>query len=228
MTTTPKFSYSSRFVFITALFITCIITANILIVKQITIGGLILPAAIVIFPLSYIFGDVLTEVYGYSQARRVIWLGFFCNLLTVGAIWIVGMLPSAPVFEAQSAYERILGSTPRFLAASFLAYLAGEFINSYIMARMKLLTGGKWLWMRTIASTLAGEGVDTVIVLLIGFWGVLPADVLVMMILGHWLIKSAYEAIATPATYAIVGYLKKKEGIDHYDYDTNFNPLRAD
>ncbi|MCX6005106.1 MAG: queuosine precursor transporter [Chloroflexi bacterium] len=228
MTATPKFVYSYRFVFITALFITCIITANILIVKQITLGGLILPAAIVIFPLSYIFGDVLTEVYGYSQARRVIWLGFFCNLLTVIAIWVVGILPPAPVFEAQSAYERILGNTPRFLVASFLAYLAGEFINSYIMARMKLLTKGKWLWTRTIASTLAGEGIDTVIVLLIGFWGVLPADVLLLMILGHWLIKSSYEVIATPATYAIVGYLKKKEGFDHYDYTTNFNPLRAD
>jgi len=228
MTEIPKPTYSYRFVFIAALFITCIITANILIVKQITFCALILPAAIVIFPLSYIFGDVLTEVYGYAQTRRVIWLGFFCNLLTVVAIWVVGILPPAPVFEAQSAYERILGSTPRFLAASFLAYLAGEFINSYIMARMKLLTRGNWLWARTITSTLAGEGVDTVIVLLIGFWGVLPADVLAMMILGHWAIKSAYEVIATPATYAIVNHLKKQENIDHYDYNTNFNPLRAD
>ncbi|MDD5494721.1 MAG: queuosine precursor transporter, partial [Dehalococcoidia bacterium] len=189
MTEIPKLTYSYRFLFIAALFITCIITANILIVKQITVNGLILPAAIVIFPISYIFGDVLTEVYGYAQTRRVIWLGFFCNLLTVVAIWVVGMLPPAPVFEAQSAYERILGSTPRFLAASFLAYLAGEFVNSYIMAKMKLITRGKWLWTRTITSTLAGEGVDTVIVLLIGFWGVLPVNVLAMMILGHWAIK---------------------------------------
>ena len=219
--------YSYRFVFIAVLFVTCIITANILIVKQIAVFGLVLPAAIVIFPLSYIFGDILTEVYGYGQARRVIWLGFFCNLLAVIAIWVVGILPPAPVFEAQHAYERILGSTARFLVASFLAYLAGEFINSYVMAKMKLLTRGKWLWMRTISSTLAGEGVDTAIVLLIGFWGVLPPDVLGAMIIGHWLLKSAYEAVATPLTYVIVGYLKKKEHIDHYDYGTNFNPLQA-
>jgi uncharacterized integral membrane protein (TIGR00697 family) len=221
-------TYTYRFIFIAALFVTCIITANLLIVKQISIFGLVLPAAIIVFPLSYIFGDILTEVYGYSQARRVIWLGFFCNLLTVIAIWIVGVLPPAPVFEAQAAYERILGNTPRFLIASFVAYLAGEFINSYIMAKMKLATKGKWLWARTITSTVAGEGVDTGIVLIIGFWGALPAEVLGIMILSHWLLKSGYEILATPLTYAIVDFLKRKEDIDHYDYATNFNPLRAD
>jgi len=220
--------YSYRFVAIAALFVTCLLAANILIVKQINVFGLTLPAAIVIFPLSYIFGDVLTEVYGYSTARRVIWLGFFCNLLLVIAIWLVGILPAAPVFEAQAAFDRILGSTPRFLAASFLAYLAGEFVNSYIMARMKMLTKGKWLWTRTIGSTIAGEGVDTVIVLAVSFWGVIPADILLGMILWHWLLKTAYEAVATPLTYALVGYLKKAEKLDTYDYGTNFNPLRAD
>jgi len=220
-------TYSYRFIIITSLCITCIITANILIIKQITIFGLILPAAIVIFPLSYIFGDVLTEVYGYRQARKVIWLGFFCNLMTVVAIWVVGILPPAPVFEAQAAYERILSSTPRFLIASFLAYVAGEFLNSYVLAKMKLITKGKWLWTRTIASTLVGEAVDTAIVLFIGFWGVLSLDVLGMMILGHWLLKCAYEIVATPLTYIVVGYLKKKEGMDYYDYNTNFNPLQV-
>ena len=129
-------TYSYRFVFITTLFVTCLLAANILIVKQVSVAGITLPAAIVIFPLSYIFGDVLTEVYGYSQARRVIWLGFFCNLLLVIAIWVVGILPPASIFEAQPAYDRILGNTPRFLVASFIAYLAGEFVNSYIMAKM--------------------------------------------------------------------------------------------
>lgn len=219
-------TYSYRFVVITALFITCILSANILIVKQFTVAGLTLPAAIVIFPLSYIFGDVLTEVYGYSQARRVIWLGFFCNLLLVTAVWVVGLLPSAPVFEAQAAYERILGSTPRFLFASFLAYLAGEFVNSYIMARLKVMTGGKMLWLRTISSTIAGEGIDTAIVLTIIFAGVLPADVLAGMIIAHWALKSLYEAAATPLTYLMVGWLKKAEKLDHYDYRTDFNPLR--
>ncbi len=220
--------YSYRFVLITALFVTCIMAANVLIVKQISILGVILPAAIVIFPLSYIFGDILTEVYGYNQARRVIWLGFFCNLMLVTAIWVVGVIPPAPIFEAQAAYDRILGNTPRFLLASFLAYLAGEFVNSYIMAKMKILTKGRHLWMRTIGSTLAGEAVDTAIVLLIGFWGVLPWEVLQIMILGHWLLKCLYEIIITPVTYQVVNYLKRAEKMDAYDYDTNFNPLRAD
>jgi uncharacterized integral membrane protein (TIGR00697 family) len=216
---------SHRFVVVTALFVTCLITANIIIAKQISIGGIILPAAIIIFPLSYIIGDVLTEVYGYQQARRVIWLGFLCNLITVVAIWIAQKLPPAPVFEAQTAYERILGSTPRFLLASFMAYLAGEFTNSFVMAKMKIITKGRWLWTRTIGSTLLGQGVDTVVVLAIAFGGVLPLSVLGIMILSHWLAKSVYEIIATPLTYVVVGYLKRKEGVDVYDYGVDFNPL---
>ena len=228
MGVTGRLSYSYRFVLITGLFITTILASNILIVKQIDLCGLTLPAAIVVFPLSYIFGDVLTEVYGYSQARRVIWLGFFCNLILIIFIWLVGILPSASVFDAQAAYERILGSTPRFLLASFTAYLAGEFVNSYIMARMKMITEGKWLWMRTIASTTAGEAVDTAIVLLVGFWGVLPPAIIFSMIFWHWLLKTIYEVLATPLTYLLVGHLKKVEKLDTYDYGTDFNPLRAD
>lgn len=216
---------SQRFVVIAAIFVTCLITANIIIVKQISLGGLVLPAAVIIFPLSYIFGDILTEVYGYHQARRVIWLGFFCNLIAVIAIWIGGKLPSAPVFEAQQAYERILGSTPRFLLASFAAYLLGEFANSFVLSKMKIRTKGRWLWTRTISSTLVGQGLDTVVVLTIAFLGVLPNAVLATMILTHWLVKTGYEAVATPFTYAAVGFLKKKEGIDTYDHDTNFNPF---
>jgi uncharacterized integral membrane protein (TIGR00697 family) len=218
---------SHRFVVVAALFVTCLITANILIAKQISIGGVILPAAIIIFPLSYIIGDVLTEVYGYQQARRVIWLGFLCNAVAVLAIWIGKILPPAPVFEAQSAYDRILGSTPRFLLASFIAYLAGEFTNSFVLAKMKILTKGRWLWTRTIGSTLVGQGVDTVVVLTIAFAGVLPLSVLGIMILSHWLVKTIYETVATPLTYGVVGYLKRKEGIDVYDYGIDFNPLRV-
>ena len=216
---------SLRFVAVSALFITSLITANILIVKQIAIGTIIIPAAIIIFPLSYICGDVLTEVYGYKQARLVIWLGFTCNLIAVIAFWIGGILPPAPTFEAQSAYERILGSTPRFLIASFVAYLAGEFTNSFILAKMKIATKGKWLWTRTISSTLVGQGFDTVIVLTIAFAGVLPFTVLGIMIVSHWLLKSAYEVIATPLTYVVVNYLKQKEQIDVYDHETKFNPF---
>lgn len=217
---------SYRFVTVAALFVTSLITANIIIVKQISIAGIVLPAAIIIFPLSYIIGDVLTEVYGYQQARRVIWLGFLCNVVTVIAIWVAKILPPAPVFEAQQAYERILGSTPRFLLASFLAYLAGEFTNSMVLSRMKIWTRGRWLWTRTIGSTIVGQGVDTVVVLAIAFAGVLPIGVLGAMILSHWLTKVVYEIIATPFTYLAVGYLKRKEGIDTYDYGVDFNPLK--
>ena len=218
---------SHRFVVVATLFVTCLITSNIIIAKQISIGGIVLPAAIIIFPLSYIIGDILTEVYGYRQARRVIWLGFLCNLVAVLAIWIAKILPPAPVFEAQNAYERVLGSTPRFLLASFTAYLAGEFTNSVVLAKMKILTKGRWLWTRTIGSTLVGQGVDTVVVLAIAFVGVLPFSVLGIMMFFHWLVKCVYEAVATPLTYVVVGYLKRKEGIDVYDYGVDFNPLRV-
>jgi queuosine precursor transporter len=217
---------SSRFILITALFITCLITANIIIVKQISIGPIILPAAIIIFPISYIISDILTEVYGYGMARKVIWLGFICNLVMVAAIWLAGILPAAASFDAQNSWERILGSTPRFLVASFAAYLAGEFANSYILSKMKIATKGKWLWTRTVGSTIVGEGLDTVIVLSIGFAGVLPPDVLGLMMLAHWATKVLYEVIATPFTYMAVAYLKRKEGIDYYDYKTDFNPVR--
>jgi uncharacterized integral membrane protein (TIGR00697 family) len=218
---------SHRFVVVATLFVTCLITSNIIIAKQISIGGIVLPAAIIIFPLSYIIGDILTEVYGYRQARRVIWLGFLCNLIAVVAIWIGKILPPAPVFEAQNDYERILGSTPRFLLASFVAYLAGEFTNSVVLSKMKLMTKGRWLWSRTIGSTLVGQGVDTVVVLAIAFVGVLPFSVLGIMMFFHWLVKCVYEALATPFTYVVVGYLKRKEGIDVYDYGVDFNPLKV-
>lgn len=216
---------SQRLVVIAAVFVTALITANIMIVKQISLGGIILPAAVIIFPLSYIFGDILTEVYGYRQARRIIWLGFSCNLIAVIAFWIGGKLPAAPVFEAQGAYERILGSTPRYLLASFLAYLVGEFANSFILAKMKILTRGRWLWSRTIASTVVGQGLDSFIVLAIASFGEPWSAVLFQIILYHWLAKVSYEALATPFTYRIVNYLKKKEQVDTYDYATNFNPL---
>jgi uncharacterized integral membrane protein (TIGR00697 family) len=217
--------YSMWFVLVAAIFTTCLITANIIAVKLVTIFGLMVPAAIIIFPLSYVFGDVLTEVYGYRQARRVIWLGFFCNLLTVAAIWVTQVLPAAPFFEAQGAYERILGYTPRILAASFLAYLVGEFANSFVLAKMKIATGGRWLWSRTIGSTLAGQALDSSVFIVLAFAGTMPGDVLLWAVVTQWLMKSAYEAAVTPFTYLVVNFLKKREGIDVYDRDTRFNPL---
>ena len=217
--------YSSWFVVIVAIFITCLITANITAVKLVCLFGIILPAAIFIFPLSYIAGDVLTEVYGYSQTRQVIWLGFFCNFIAVLAIWLGQILPAASFWDGQEAYERILGYTPRLLVSSFLAYLVGEFANSFVLAKLKIITKGRWLWLRTIGSTVVGQGLDSLIFITLAFVGTIPLSGLVLTILAQWLVKSAYEAIMTPLTYAVVNFLKKKERTDVYDHDTRFNPL---
>jgi len=217
--------YSTWFVFIVAVFITCLITANIVAVKLVEISGFVLPAGTIIFPISYIFGDVLTEVYGFRQARRVIWLGFFCNFIVVVAIWIGQVLPPSSFWDGQKAYERILGYTPRLLVASFLAYLVGEFANSFVLAKMKIATKGRWLWTRTIGSTLVGEGLDSLVFMTLAFAGTIPMAALLLAILTQWLVKSVYEAAATPLTYIVVNFLKRKEGIDVFDYDTKFNPL---
>jgi uncharacterized integral membrane protein (TIGR00697 family) len=217
--------YSHWFLIVVAVFVTCLITANIIAVKLVDLFGLILPAAIFIFPLSYITGDVLTEVYGYRQARKVIWLGFLCNVLAVVAIWIAQVLPAASFWDGQRAYERILGYTPRILMASFLAYLVGEFANSFVLAKLKIATQGRWLWMRTIGSTLVGQGLDSAVFIALAFAGTLPVQALTLAIVTQWLAKSAYEAAATPFTYLVVNFLKRREGMDTYDFETRFNPL---
>ncbi|MBW2028141.1 MAG: queuosine precursor transporter [Deltaproteobacteria bacterium] len=222
----PGAPFSRRFVLLVALFVTCLITSNITAVKVIRIWGVVLPAAIFIFPFSYILGDVLTEVYGYRIARQVIWLGFLCNLIAVLGIWIGQIVPPAPFWDGQAAYERILGYTPRILAASFLAYLMGEFANAYVLAKMKVATKGRWLWSRTIGSTLVGQGLDSALFIGIAFWGEMPQRALLLAIVAQWLSKSVYEAAATPLTYAIVNYLKRRDGVDVFDYETHFHPLR--
>jgi uncharacterized integral membrane protein (TIGR00697 family) len=214
---------SHRFVIITAIFITCLITANIIAVKVISLGSVFLPAAIIIFPISYIFGDILTEVYGYKWARRVIWLGFACNLIFVIFAWLGQLLPPASFWGGQEAYKSILGYAPRLLVASFIGYLAGEFANSFVLARMKILTRGRWLWTRTIGSTIVGEGLDTSIFITLAYIG--TTSFVPVMILYHWLAKTLIEAVFTPFTYAVVNYLKKKEKVDTYDRKTNFNPF---
>ncbi len=214
---------SHRFVIIAAIFVTCLLTANIVGVKVFSLGFAILPAAVFLFPLSYIFGDILTEIYGYRWARRVIWLGFFCNLIFVIFAWVGQVLPPAPRWEGQEAYERILGYTPRLLIASICGYLVGEFGNSFILAKMKILTKGRWLWTRTIGSTIVGQGLDTLIFIPAAYFG--GPFFVPVMILHHWLAKTAIEAIATPFTYTAVNFLKKKEATDTYDYETNFNPF---
>lgn len=217
--------YSSFFVAVAALFVTCLVISNVIAVKLVMVQGLVLPAAIIIFPVSYLLADVLTEVYGYRAARRVIWLGFFCNLLAVIAIWVGGLLPAAPFWDGAGAYERILGATPRILAASFAAYLVGEFANTMIMSRLKLAMAGRHLWARAIASTLIGQGLDSAIFITVAFWGLMPFPILLGAVVTQWLVKSAYEALATPLTYGMVGFLKRREGIDTYDRGISFNPF---
>ncbi|MDH5695902.1 MAG: queuosine precursor transporter [Dehalococcoidia bacterium] len=214
---------SHRFVVVTAIFITCLITANIIVIKPTSFGGI--PAAIVIFPLSYIVGDILTEVYGYSLARRVIWLGFLCNLLAVIAIWIGQLLPPAPEWGGQEAYKSILGYTPQILGASVLAYAVGEFSNSFVLAKMKIKTKGRWLWTRTIGSTMVAQALDAAVFIPLVYIVRFDLSFIAIASLTHWAAKVVYEAAATPLTYTVVNYLKKKEAIDTYDYETKFNPF---
>jgi queuosine precursor transporter len=217
---------SWRFITCAALFVTCLLTSNTIATKLIMVGGVLLPVAIIVFPVSYILADVLTEVWGYAAARRVIWLGFACNALMVLAIWVGGWIPPAPLWRGQAAYVETLGQTPRILAASFLAYLAGEFANAFVMAKMKVWTRGRWLWMRTIGSTIVGEGLDSAVFITLAFVGLLPAWALAGMVAGQWAVKVLYEAAATPITYAVVRWLKSREGLDTFDYRTDFNPVR--
>lgn len=208
-----------------ALFVAALLTANIIAVKLISIGPLILPAGVVIFPISYILGDVLTEVYGYRYARRAIWLGFLGNLVAVVAISIAQVLPAPVFWQGQEAYNTILGFTPRLLIASFAAYLVGEFANSTVLAKMKIWTNGRHLWARTIGSTIVGQGLDSLVFILIAFGSIMTSPELTTAILSQWLFKSVYEALATPLTYLVVNHLKQVEGVDAYDRQTNLNPF---
>ena len=231
----PKNKPRQRFLpAIAAVFVTSLIVANIIAAKLFQAGPLVLPAAVVIFPVSYIVGDILTEVYGYARARRVIWIGFSCNLLAVAALWTSIQLPPVPFWRlgyfdsaelSQQAYAAVFGTTPRILMASFLAYLSGEFLNAFVLAKMKIATKGRHLWMRTIGSTLVGQFADSLVFITLAFGGVIPPAALGVLILTQWLVKSAYEAFATPLTYFFVARLKRAENEDFYDVETNFNPL---
>jgi hypothetical protein len=219
---------SYLFVIIACLFVTSLLLSNIIAGKLITIGGVILPGAVILFPLAYIIGDILTEVYGYNRTRMVIWTGFACNILMVGVFFLVMAIPSPSFFEAEGAFATVLGMTPRIVLASLIAYLVGEFSNAAILSRMKILTRGKWLWTRTVGSTLVGEGLDTIIFITICFIGTVPNAVLMQMVLYQYLFKVAFEFLATPLTYAVVGWLKRKEGVDSYDHGVSYNPFQLD
>ncbi len=201
-----------------------LVVSNIIAVKIVEVWDRQFDAATLLFPLTYLIGDVLTEVYGYRQARFVIWVGFLANLVAVGAIQLAIHLPVADFWaENQEAYETVLGTTWRLFLGSLAAYLVGEFTNSFILAKMKVATRGRWLWSRTITSTIVGEGLDSVIFSAIAFAG--TGIDLANQIVTIWVIKVLWEVAATPLTYAVVGFLKRKEGVDVYDVDTDFNPF---
>jgi len=208
--------YSFRFVALAGFFVVALVVSNIIAVKLSEVGGRVFDAGNVLFPLAYVLGDVLTEVYGFRSARRVILLGFGCNLLAVGAIQIALRLPAADFWaENEAAYDLVLGTTWRIFVASLCAYLLGELTNAYVLSRMKVATRGRWLWSRTITSSLVGQGLDSAVFVTIAFAGS-GAD-LVDTIVTTWLIKVAWEAAATPLTYALANGLKRREGIDVFD-----------
>jgi queuosine precursor transporter len=229
--------FSGTFVIVVALFITVLITSNIIAVKLIHVATLpfqflgdnlvFLPAGIIVFPVSYIISDVLTEVYGFRAARGVIWLGFACNLLVALLLWLGGIIPPEAFWQDQEAYNAILGQFPLILLGSFAAYLVGEFSNAVTLALLKFSTGGRFLWLRTIGSTIIGQGFDSFVFIFIAFGigGDLNGEQLLRTALFQWWAKIAYEALATPLTYAVVAYLKRKEQMDVYDAPHTLNPL---
>ncbi len=186
-------------------------------------------AGILFFPVSYIIGDVLTEVYGYAHARRVIWVGFAATVFMAVMAWVVVALPPAPDWTNQAAYETIFGQVPRIVFASMCAFWAGEFVNSYVLARMKVLTEGRHLWMRTIGSTVAGQAVDSLIFYPLAFWGAegWTHALVIQVLYTQWALKVGWEVLLTPLTYAVIGALKKAEGVNVFDRATNFTPFRA-
>lgn len=186
-------------------------------------------AGVLFFPVSYIIGDVLTEVYGYARARRVIWTGFAALAFMAFMAWVVVALPPAAGWTGQAAYEQVFGNTWRIVAASMIAFWAGEFANSYVLARMKVWTRGKALWSRTIGSTVVGQGLDSLIFYPLAFYGLAgwPPELLWQVVLSQWAIKTAWEALLTPFTYLVIGWLKRREGIEIYDTDTDFSPFAS-
>ena len=218
-------------ILISSIFVTSLLTSNIIAVKLVDfgtlplLGAMVVDAAIIVFPISYIIGDVLTEVYGFHMARRIIWIGFICNLIMVIFIYIGGLLTPSSIWPGQESYTEILGFSRRLIIASFLAYLFGEFANSYILAKLKIRMKGKFLFVRTISSTLVGQGLDSLIFVFVAFGGLLTLNDMIRMVLINWGFKVFYETVATPLTYGVINFLKNKEGIDIYDNGLTFNPF---
>ena len=213
---------------ISVAFVAVLIISNIVAIKALRISDFLkldIDGGTLLFPVSYIFGDALVEVYGYARSRRVIWLGFGGNVLAALMFTLVGVLPSAPGWELQDEFIAILGQTPRVVAASLTAFLCGAFVNAYIMSKMKIMTRGRWLWTRTIGSTIGAQIVDSLLFQTLAFGGLWPLGLILRVSLWNFAVKVAYEALATPLTYALIGKLKHAEHEDFYDHRTNFNPF---
>ena len=210
---------------ITGVFVAVLLISNIADTKAITMGPLSFGGGTFLFPIAYIFGDILTEVYGFKRARRVIWIGFACEILMAVTFMIVSIAPPSPDWAFQKDFMNILGLTPRITAGSLVAYFFGEFVNSVTLAKMKVFTKGKYLWTRTIGSTVVGELVDTTIFMFIAFYGVFPLPLIISIIISGYMLKVAMEILFTPITYLVVNTLKRKEREDYYDKKTIFTPF---
>lgn len=217
---------SKLFMIIGIIYVTCLLLSNLIAGKMWAVtSNVTLPAAVILFPITYIFGDIFTEVYGFKKARTIIWLGFVCSFFAVLIYLITIALPHPSFWENQDAYVIVLGTTPRVAIASFVGYLFGEFSNSIVLSKLKVLTKGRNLWVRTILSTVVGEGFDSIIFITVSFLGTMETSVVLQMILFQYLFKVCYEVLFTPLTYLIVSFVKKKEEIDTYDYDVKYNVL---
>ncbi|MEM8986440.1 MAG: queuosine precursor transporter [Pseudomonadota bacterium] len=212
--------------FAMAAFVAVLICSNLIGAAKVSeISGFQFGAGVLFFPISYVLGDILTEVYGYARARRVVWAGFAAVLFMAFMAFVVVKLPPAPGWEGQAAYEEVFGLTPRIVFASLAAFWAGELANAYVMARMKVWTEGRHLWTRTIGSTVVGQGVDSLLFYPLAFLGVWPVELVLTVMATNYLLKVGWEALLTPVTYRVVGALKKAEGVDVYDKDTDFTPF---
>ena len=233
MTTAPPRREYRYYEFVLAAFVTILICSNLIGPAKIAqldlplIGAVTFGAGVLFFPISYVFGDVLTEVYGYARSRRVIWCGFAGLAFASFMSFVVVSLPPAPFWKHQEAYEIAFGLTWRIALASMVAYFCGEFVNSYVLAKMKVATAGRWLWTRTIGSTIFGEGVDSILFYPLAFYGtgIIPDDKLATVMVAQFIAKVTVEVLFTPVTYAVVGWLKRAEQEDYYDRDTRFTPF---
>lgn len=217
-----KFRYLDTLI---TVFVVVLLISNVVGQKISALGPLRVSGAQILFPITYIFGDVFTEVYGYAASRKAIWFGFFASaLLSVMSLLCV-KLPAAPEWHNQQAFETVFYTVPRLVIASLIAYWCGEFANSFTLAKMKLVTKGRYLWTRTIGSTVVGQAVDSILVMFIGFYGIVPVGTIVRLIISGYIAKVVYESLMTPLTYAVVNFLKRKERVDYFDYATDFNPF---